>query len=84
MESNRGQRPESTDKSGWAVVREILGDFLIVFFGTWLLGRAVLSWIDSSTMVGGSTVLWPVLQTVMSLGIIALGIDSWRRHSQAK
>lgn len=78
------RRPESTSKFGWAEVKETLADFLLIFFGIWLLGHLVLFWIGGWIVLGEPSKPWLALETVMALGIIALGIDRWRSHSRAK
>ena len=82
-----GKRPGSAERTGWAEVKEILADFLLVFFGTWLFGRAMLDWLNGMTGFAQLTILmvsWMVLETGMAIGIIALGVDRWRTHSREK
>ena len=78
------QRHKPNRKAGWADVKEMLGNFLLILFGTWLLGRLVAFWLDGWVATGEPTTAWLVLQSVMSFSMIALGIDRWRTHSRSK
>lgn len=85
--SERGQAPDPAERTGWAEVKEILADFLLVFFGAWLFGRATLDWLNGLAIIGQLSTLmlaWMVIETGMSLCIIALGIDMWRSHSRER
>ncbi len=70
---------------GWPAIKQILADFLLVFFGSWLLARATADWIKSGRAfdeVSGLMIAWMVIETILALLIVALGIDMWRRHSR--
>lgn len=77
------QSTYSVQESGWEAIREIIGDFLIIVLGTWLMARGMLSLIAVFHESGGPPVLWLVLQLMTSIGIISLGVDRWREHSKA-
>ena len=69
--------------TGWEAVRDILGDFLIVFLGTWIMARGMLSLIATFHEMDGPPVIWLILQIATAIGIISLGVDRWRAHSKA-
>jgi hypothetical protein len=74
-------------KAGREEVKEILADFLLVFFGTWLLARSTLDWLNGLSMLDELSwlmVAWMVIEAMMSFAIMALGVDRWRAHSRAK
>jgi hypothetical protein len=70
---------------GWPVIKQIFADFLLVFFGSWLLARATADWIRSANAfdeVSGLALAWMVIETLMAVVIVALGVDLWRTHSR--
>lgn len=76
--------PRSLQKTGWEDVKEMLGNFLLILFGTWLLGRLVAFGLDGWVATGIPTTPWLALQVIMSLSMIALGLDRWRSHFRSK
>ena len=70
---------------GWPVIKQIFADFLLVFFGSWLLARATADWIISASAldeVSGLVMAWMVIETLIAIVIVVLGIDLWRTHSR--
>ena len=84
----KNQEPQKTprpfQKTGWEDVKEMLGNFLLILFGTWLLGRLVAFGLDGWVSTGTPTTPWLALQVIMSLSMIALGLDRWRSHFRSK
>ncbi len=77
------QSPEPVQSAGWGAIREIMGDFLIVFFGTWLLARGLLSLIATFSTMEGPPVLFMIFQLGTAIGMVSLGVDRWHAHSKA-
>jgi len=75
--------PDTVQESGWDAIRDIIGDFLIIFVGTWLGGRGMVSLIAVFGAPDKPPVLWLILQIITAIGIISLGVDRWRAHSRA-
>ena len=74
--------PES--KWSWSEIKEVVADVLLVIFGVWVLGHLVLFWIGGWLVIGEPSKPILVVETLMALGIIALGIDRWRVHRRAR
>jgi hypothetical protein len=58
----------------------MLGNFLLILFGTWLLARLIAFGLDGWVATGAPSKPWLALQIIMSLSMIYLGIDRWRCH----
>ncbi len=82
-EEDTKQSSEADYITGWEAVRDILGDFLVVFLGTWMMARGMLSLIATFHEMAGPPVYLLILQIATSIGIISLGVDRWRAHSKA-
>ena len=74
--------PES--RLSWSEIKEIFADVLLVIFGVWVLGHLILFLIGGWLVIGEPSKPILVVETMMALGIIALGIDRWRAHRRAR
>lgn len=73
LKIERRTGPES--RLSWSEIKEISADILLVIFGVWVLGHLVLFWIGGWLVIGEPSKPILVVETIMALGIIALGID---------
>lgn len=74
--------PES--KWSWSEIKEMVADVLLVIFGVWVLGHLIMFWIGGWLVIGEPSKPILAVETIMALGIIALGIDRWRAHRRAR
>ena len=79
----RGER-RAKGRVTWTKAKELFGDFLIVFLGVWLLAHLVLFWLHGWIFVGENSTLVLTLETILALGILALGIDRLLTHLKGR
>lgn len=82
LKLRRGRRAD--ERLTWTRAKELFGDFLIVFLGVWLLAHLVLFWLHGWIFIGENSKLVLTLETILAVGILALGIDRFLTHLRGR